>query len=148
MRYLIVDSSSTYILTSYARIFCNTTIILNQPNLRGVANTFKEQVAKALGNPDDIKMYRKEGCSFEICCGYEDSEDSEDIKMYEKVCTCPGQIDCDGGGEGEGRRGGGGGEGCDGCSEDCCPYEGSDSFLTYCKAPGGMGQCVANGCCY
>jgi len=88
MRHLIVDSSSTYILISYARIFCNT-IILNQPNLRGVADTFKEQVAEALGNPDDIEMYPHVGCSFDACCSYEDSEDSEDIKMYHKRCTCP-----------------------------------------------------------
>ena len=87
--YLIVDSSSTYILISYAHIFRNATIILNQPNLRGVADTFKEQVAEALGNPDDIEMYPHVGCSFDACCSYEDSEDSKDIKMYHKECTCP-----------------------------------------------------------
>ena len=72
---LIVDSSSTYILISYAHIFCNT-IILNQPNLRGVADTFKEQVAKALGNPDDIEMYQRECAHCEDCEGVDEESDS------------------------------------------------------------------------
>ena len=117
---------------------------LNQPNLRGVAATFKEQVAKALGNPDDIKMYPHVGCSFDACCSYEDSEDSEDIKMYHRECTC--EYDCDGEGGGEGRRGGGGGGGCAHC-EDCCMYKGSDSFLTYCRGEGKRESCMNNGCC-
>ena len=57
-----IDSSSTYILISYAHIahiFCNKPIIFNQPNLRGVADVlehgtndfnFEEQVTQFMAN--------------------------------------------------------------------------------------------------
>ena len=117
--------------------------ILNQPNLRGVADTFKEQVAEALGNPDDIKMYQR--CDYDACCEYEDDEDSEDIKMLSGKCSCPWKKHemCGEGGE---EREGGEGEGCAHC-QACCSYEESDSFLTYCRGEGKRERCMENGCC-